>query len=298
MRGLRFCCRYSPLLGVSPFQLGVVRSPCRWILQQERVEAETALGNPKGGLNINDTNSTSSSTGSGDLVQGVSQSFEEDAFAGEFDELEAASQEIHDLCYAMINHLRKTDPDETKDLFERRCARRFREPVHEHKRRLLHEHNKGLQRRNCYRTEEELKEATQLFLQFGEKLLLLLTKPVMDRMIESAGKGCRDCRSDGVHKYRKPLERASWRVFPHRWFKHAPFEVQQLRSDMPEFAVLNTRTARDLSTIRSLFTLMEPQHPFRSQLESRLFEITQEYDPVHKINKSERNSSPSGIDAK
>ncbi|KAH9598949.1 hypothetical protein LSM04_004442 [Trypanosoma melophagium] len=302
MRGLRLCCRYSSLLGVSSFQLGVLHSPSRWILQQEGVAPETALGNPTVGLNVNGTNSTGSSSigsGVGDLVEGVSQPFEEDAFAGEFDELEAASQEIHDICFAMINHLRKTDPDETKDLFERRCARRFREPVHEHKRRLLHGHgSKGLKRRNCYKTKKELNEGTQLFLQFGEKLLLLLTKPVMDRIIESAGKGCRECRSDGVHRYRNPLERASWRVFPHRWFKHAPFEVQQLRSDMPEFAVLNTRALRDLSTIRSLFTLMEPQHPFRSQLERRLFEITQEYDPVHKFNKNEQESSSSGIDAK
>ncbi|PWV07971.1 hypothetical protein C3747_96g116 [Trypanosoma cruzi] len=207
----------------------------------------------------------------------------EDTFAGEFDELEAASQEIHDLCFAMISHLRKVDPDETEALFEKRCARRFRETIHENKRRLLHGHgSRGLRRMNCYRTRREYEEATQLFFQFGEKLLLLLTKPVMDRIVESAGRSCRVHRSDGVHKYRMPLERASWRGFPYRWFKHAPFEVQQLRADMPEVAVKNTRTMRDISTLRSLFTLMEPQHPFRSTLESRLFEITREYDAVQK----------------
>ncbi|KAH8606886.1 hypothetical protein ERJ75_001429500 [Trypanosoma vivax] len=207
---------------------------------------------------------------------------DEQGFLGQFDELEAASQEIHDLCHAMINYLRKVDPDETECLFEKRCARRFREPVPEHKRRLLHGYgSRAVRRQNCYRTKKEYDEATKLFLQFGEKLLLLLTRPVMDRIIESAGKGHRDHRADGIHRYRHVVERATWRYFPHRWFKHAPFEVQQLRSDIPDVTVANTRAMRDLSTINSLFTLMEPQHPFRSKLEERLFSIINEYDPVH-----------------
>ncbi|RHW73423.1 hypothetical protein DPX39_030065300 [Trypanosoma brucei equiperdum] len=216
------------------------------------------------------------------VVHDEQSSFTEDMFASDFDELEAASQEIHDLCFAMINYLQKTDPDETSCLFQKRCARGFRETVPENKRRLLHERgSKILRRRNCYRTKKEYEEATQLFLQFGEKLLLLLTKPVVQRIIESAGKVYRDHRRDGVHRYRKPVERGSWRGFPHRWFKHAPFEVQQLRADIPEATVANTRAMRDLSTVNSLFTLMEPQHPFRAKLENQLFEITQEYDVVH-----------------
>ncbi|EAN83675.1 hypothetical protein TcCL_NonESM02780 [Trypanosoma cruzi] len=268
MRALRLCGSRSFTFVVVAAQLTVVRASFRRFSRHEIVEA---------GERADDT------AGDDAMLSTALPASAEDTFAGEFDELEAASQEIHDLCFAMISHLRKVDPDETEALFEKRCARRFRETIHENKRRLLHGHgSRGLRRMNCYRTRREYEEATQLFFQFGEKLLLLLTKPVMDRIVESAGRSCRVHRSDGVHKYRMPLERASWRGFPYRWFKHAPFEVQQLRADMPEVAVKNTRTMRDISTLRSLFTLMEPQHPFRSTLESRLFEITREYDAVQK----------------
>lgn len=207
---------------------------------------------------------------------------EEDEDANEdFDELEAASQEVHDLCFGMIAFLRRADPDATKDLFERRVKRRMREPVPEQRRRLIHGHgDRSTMRRNTFASDKDLKEATELYFQIGSKLMLLLNRPLMDRLLESGGKGFRDMRSDGVHKYKRPIERASWRTFPHRWFKHAPFEVQQLRADIPQLAVLNTRFYRDHSTVRYLFTLMEPQHPFRAQIEKRMFEITQQYDPM------------------
>lgn len=201
--------------------------------------------------------------------------------AEDFDELEAASQETHDLCYAMIAFLRRADPEATQALYWRRTRRGFRETVPEQHRRLLHGHgDKSKQRLNRFASAKDLEIASQLYLQWGEKLMLLLNKPLMDRLIHSAGKGCRDLRSDGVHKYKKPLERASWRTFPHRWFKHAPFEVQQLRADIPEAAVQNTRFYRDQGTLRCLFALMEPQHTYRSRIEQRMFEITAHYDPA------------------
>ncbi|CCW67483.1 unnamed protein product [Phytomonas sp. Hart1] len=101
----------------------------------------------------------------------------------------------------------------------------------------------------------------------------------MDRLLESAGRGYRDWRLDGVHRYRRWIERASWSAFPHRWFKHSPFEVQLLRTDIPESTVKNTRFHRDQATIRTLFTLMEAPHPYRSQIERQMFEITSQYDP-------------------
>lgn len=207
---------------------------------------------------------------------------EDGADEDEFDELEAASQELHDLCYAMIGHLRRADPEANKALFERRVKRAFREPKPEQYRRLLHDHgDRSLHRRNNYRSHKDFIEAHKLYMQWGDKVLLLLTPPVMERLVKSAGKGYRDQRQDGVHRYRHPIARAGWRSFPHRWFKHAPFEVQQLRADIPESAVLNTRFYRDHATLRYLFTLMEPQHPFRAALERRMSELTQGYDPVH-----------------
>lgn len=199
----------------------------------------------------------------------------------EFDELEAASQELHDLCYAMVAHLRRADPEAHKLLFERRVKRSFREPKPEAARRLIHGHGeRSLRRSNNYRSAKDLAAANELYLEWGNKLLLLLTKPVLDRIVKSAGKGHRDLRSDGVHKFRGQLERATWRTFPHRWYKHAPFEVQQLRADMPQSAVLNTRFYRDHITLRTLFTLMEPQHAFRSQIERRMYDLTRNYDPL------------------
>ncbi|KAG5490553.1 hypothetical protein JKF63_00673 [Porcisia hertigi] len=204
----------------------------------------------------------------------------------EFDELEAASQELHDLCYTMIAHLRCTVPDAHRALFERRVKRSFREPQPEQYRRLLHGHgDRSLRRRNNYRGRKDFEEATKLYLQWGEKVLLLLTQPVLDRLVKSAGKGHRDLRSDGVHRYRQPLKRATWRTFPHRWFKHAPFEVQQLRADIPESVVLNTRFYRDHATLRYLFTLMEPQHFFRERIEHRMIELTRKYDVSQRATK-------------
>ncbi|KAG5473665.1 hypothetical protein LSCM1_04292 [Leishmania martiniquensis] len=200
----------------------------------------------------------------------------------EFDELEAASQELHDLCYALIAHLRCADPEANKALFERRVQRSFREPKPEQYRRLLHGHgDRSLRRRNNYRTYQEFQKANQLYLQWCDKLLLLLTQPVLDRLVKSAGKGHRDLRAEGIQRYRRPLERASWRTFPYRWYKHAPFEVQQLRADIPEATVLNTRFYRDHATLRYLFTLMEPQHAFREKIEQRMMELTRAYDSVH-----------------
>ncbi|KPA80258.1 putative mitochondrial hypothetical protein [Leptomonas pyrrhocoris] len=208
------------------------------------------------------------------------------AFDEDFDELEAASQELHDLCYAMIAHLRFTDPSADKSLFERRVKRSLREPKPERTRRLIHEHgDRSCHRRNNYLSAKDFHEANKLFLEWGNKVLLLLTKPVLDRLVQSAGKGHRDLRSDGVHQYRRPLDRATWRTFPHRWFKHAPFEVQQLRADIPQSAVLNTRFYRDHATLRYLFTLMEPQHAFRSPIEQRLFDLTKSYDPASSLGK-------------
>jgi hypothetical protein len=217
----------------------------------------------------------------GHLPSAQVRSDDDAGFEEDFDELEAASQELHDLCYAMIAHLRFSDPQADKSLFERRVKRSFREPKPEQTRRLIHEHgDRSCHRRNNYRSAKDFHVANALFLEWGNKVLLLLTKPVLDRLVESAGKGHRDLRSDGVHKYRRPLDRATWRTFPHRWFKHAPFEVQQLRADIPQSAVLNTRFYRDHATLRYLFTLMEPQHAFRSQLEQRMADLTKSYDPA------------------
>lgn len=256
------------VLPVSPLPL----AQRRWVSSQRPLDAEVQLASSE---------HPHHSDGAEQLPSTEVRADEDAGFDEDFDELEAASQELHDLCYAIISHLRMADPQADRSLFERRVKRPMREPKPEAARRLLHGHgDRSLRRRNNYRTAKDLRDAHKLYMEWGDKVLLLLTKPVLDRLVESAGKGHRDLRSDGVHKYRRPLDRATWRTFPHRWFKHAPFEVQQLRADIPQSAVLNTRFYRDHATLRYLFTLMEPQHAFRSQIELRMFELCGSYDPL------------------
>lgn len=206
----------------------------------------------------------------------------EDAFDEEsgFDPVEAAAQEMHDLCFGMISFLRKADPEANAHLFQKRSQRRLRETVAEPHRRLLHGHfNRSCARQNNFGSATNFKEATKTYTEIGEKILLLLDRNLMDRLVESAGKCCRDRRADGVHKYRHLIDKASWRTFPHRWYRHAPFELQKLRADLPPVVVQNARFYRDNSTIRYLFALTEPQHPYREAIERKLFEISSEYDP-------------------
>lgn len=217
-----------------------------------------------------------------DLTVPSSEEPYEDAFDEEsgFDPVEAAAQEMHDLCFGMISYLRKADPEANQHLFQKRSQRRLRETVAEPHRRLLHGHfNRSIARQNNFASVADFKQATTVYTEMGEKLLLLLDQSLMDRLVENAGKCCRDRRADGVHKYRHLIDKASWRTFPHRWYRHAPFELQKLRADLPPVVVQNARFYRDNSTIRYLFALTEPQHPYREAIERRLFEISSQYDP-------------------
>lgn len=86
----------------------------------------------------------------------------------------------------------------------------------------------------------------------------------------SAGKRFRDNRKDGIHLFRNSIAKHTWRAFPHIWFKHAPFEVQQLRADIPADTIANTRSYRDYDTINSLLKLTHKAHPYRGKLESQM----------------------------
>lgn len=197
-----------------------------------------------------------------------------------FDVVEASAQEMHDLCYGMISFLRRADPDANPALFQKRTQRRLREPIAEQYRRLLHNHyDRSLKRANNFRSKQDFEKAIQLYFEMGEKILLLLNQPLLTRLISNAGKCCRDRRSDGIHKYRNIIPKASWRTFPHQWYRHSPFEIQKLRADIQPVVVENARFYRDNSTIRYLFTLIEPQHPYRDPIERRLFQLTEEYNP-------------------
>lgn len=201
----------------------------------------------------------------------------------EFNTEEAFAQEIHDLSYSTISFLRRVDTEGSKHLFSKRSQRRFREPVSERYRRLLHGHFDPTGKRcNNFRTSAEFREGQLIYREMCEKILTLLDKDLMDRLVKSAGKCCLDRRSDGIHSFRHHMAKASWRTFPFVWYRHAPFELQKLRADISSEAVENARFYRDNSTIRYLFALTEAEHPFREQIEQRLFKISQEYEKSRK----------------
>lgn len=219
----------------------------------------------------------SSSTHDSSQYETFSESIESDP---NFDDVEASAQEMHDLCYGMIAFLRRGDPGANPALFQKRSQRRLREPVPEQHRRLLHGHYDRSQFRvNNFRSKCDLEKDMKLYFEMGEKVLLLLNQPLLDRMISNAGKCCRDRRSDGINSYRNIIAKASWRTFPHRWYRHSPFEIQKLRADIRPVVVENARFYRDNSTLRYLFSLMEPKHPYRDPIEKKMFELTEEYNP-------------------
>eukprot|EP00796_Vickermania_ingenoplastis_P000915 gene915-542_t len=198
----------------------------------------------------------------------------------DFDPVEAAAQEMHDLCYGMIAFLRKAEPDRDSVVFRKRCQRRFREPVPEQNRRLLHGHSdKTLLNRNNFCSEKDFQKGTKMYFEMGEKMLILLDKALFDRLLVNAGKIYREQRSDGIYLYRRQVERASWRTFPYRWYRHSPFDLQKLRADISPVALENARCYRDNSTIKTLFTLVEAQHPLRNALEQKIFLVTSNYEP-------------------
>lgn len=224
----------------------------------------------------------------------------EEALDG-FDPLEAAAQEMHDLTYGIVAFLRRADPEANQNLFQKRSQKRMREPIQERYRRLLHQqYDRSVTRHNSFASAADYKKACQLYVGMCEKLLFLLREgSVLEYVMNNAGKCGRDRRCDGVHRYRKIQEKASWRTFPHRWYRHAPFEILKLRADVPMVAVQNARFFRDCGTISVLFSLLEPNHPYRSRLESQMFQLTsaieqkKEGEDLHSSSTQANTNSPS-----
>mmetsp|Transcript_11437 Transcript_11437/g.13112 ORF Transcript_11437/g.13112 Transcript_11437/m.13112 type:complete len:278 (+) Transcript_11437:45-878(+) len=193
-----------------------------------------------------------------------------------FDELEASAQELHDLTYAMISHLRKSVPDasDTRVLVQRRIRRKFRETVDLRFRSTVRQRAYD-GKFNNYSTHKELEVGNAQYTEMGDKLMLLLTKDVVDRMLSNTKRLSLIERTDSlVSKQQNVIERTlatRFRTAAH--YHHAPFEIQNLRSDIPESYVLHSRALRDRSTLSSLFTLMEPNHPYRQPIEKRMWEI-------------------------
>ncbi|CUE76210.1 Hypothetical protein, putative [Bodo saltans] len=193
-----------------------------------------------------------------------------------FDEIEASAQELHDIVFAMVEYLRKTDPDRTKEIIGGSRNDMLFKQASTHEKCLVPSALYG-GRAKSYASKKELDDATTLFLELGPKLMLHLRKDVMKRMLANTRRFTEINSSSRLSVRRNFVAKAQLRGFhqaPH--YRHAPFEIQNLRSDIPNSYVDHSRALRDRGTISSLKALMEPQHPFRQQLELRMFEICEE----------------------
>jgi hypothetical protein len=197
---------------------------------------------------------------------------------GVFDELEAVSQELHDVCKAMVEYARIacTRWDQPKFFPVRMSENVNYTPVSD---RIVCPGQGAAGRPQGYTTAANLEAATKLYNELGAKAVQLLTPEAIDRLVHSAGKKFRDKKGNNRVAGRNIMARANWTKFPISHFKEAPYEMQQLRSDMPTELVLNARSLRDLATLRNLMTLAGgTEHPYRQQIESILWQHVEKWD--------------------
>lgn len=189
---------------------------------------------------------------------------EGDADDAPFDEQEAALQEAHDLAHAMVQHLNNIHP-----IRSWRGHEPYKHPGHHH---IVERKSAG----STY-SKAEMKRGCEMFDEMGAKLLPLLSSETIQKMINSASTKSKQLyRNSGRHS--TTSQRATnivnrngvWRgnVLP-KMFRHSPFEVEQLRSDISEKVVAATRGERDLQTLKNLFILMDNPSPVRATLEDR-----------------------------
>lgn len=200
-----------------------------------------------------------------------------------FDEVEASAQELHDITYAMIYYLRRADPDKTEVIMKanaKTCIA-FRTPSKFQRGHMAISAEGG--RNKGFATKKEFDQSTTIFLELGPKLMLHLTKDVMDRMLSNTRRLRENSLTTSLAGRRNVIERYKIKGFRQAaHYRHAPFEIQNLRSDIPTSYVDHSRALRDRGTISALMSLMEPQHPFREQLQQRMESITETYNPLFK----------------
>jgi len=190
---------------------------------------------------------------------------DEEGAAEEFDAVEAAAQEIFNVLGGMYEYVMQAEPYATP--FFKVKSMQFREG-------LYHRFATAgrLDRRVGYRDPARLAEASALYEECGNKLMTLLTQEVFDRITTSASKYTTDMTKA---KGKRKLKSVSlWREFDAGWYRSAPYELQLARPDAPMEQVLNARYTRDRRSLRLLAELMHRPHPFRLEIEKRLWQLT------------------------
>ena len=198
---------------------------------------------------------------------------ENEASNGDFDELEAVCQELFDATSGMRTYAKMGTTRWDHPSF-------FQKPHDSVKHRLVHQRVvTDFIDTTGYPTAANHQAAAKLYMDLGAKVVKLLTAASLDRLVASAGKRNRENGGTKRKKERNLLKRAHWTKFPVSHYSKAPYELQQLRSDIPQELVLNARSLRDYQTLRNLMELVAGrEHPYRAELERIMWSNIEKWD--------------------
>eukprot|EP00744_Colponema_vietnamica_P012259 GILI01017218.1.p1 GENE.GILI01017218.1~~GILI01017218.1.p1 ORF type:complete len:277 (-),score=37.60 GILI01017218.1:83-913(-) len=198
----------------------------------------------------------------------------------EFDYIEASCQEMHDIVLAMSNHLltlgRPSRPHDTT---------RVPRKVPSHKK---------------YVWVEDAVAGQEKFSEDFVRLKQHLTQESWNRLMESASKYDNNMRHAQLNTKFFPnsvAPKALWVGSDFaKYFKHAPYEAAQLRSDIPSHVVENARCLRDADTMRQLRRLTMANHEHRQALEVLLYTLVENAPKVDasRLNRTEGLGKPFG----
>jgi hypothetical protein len=144
-----------------------------------------------------------------------------------FDVMEASLQEVHDITEALVTHVRN---------------------VH---RRLY--------------DKKDVAAAVKLYHDWMDKFIALMTAEVMDAMLKSSSFEAKERRTGGANRTANLLEKHrhfNTNTASHL-FKHAPYELKNVRADIPDSHMALCRARRDASTLGLIKRLLlaSPANP-------------------------------------
>merc|ERR1711964_419040 len=105
----------------------------------------------------------------------------------------------------------------------------------------------------------------------------------MDALVRSCQTEHTELRQDGINNFRNPVAKLRRKLLrtPSTMFTHAPYELQGIRSDMPEEHVAAARAKRDVMTARNLRSLSHRRHAnlHNDAIGEKLYEVTKHLSP-------------------
>eukprot|EP00758_Cryptobia_borreli_P006593 Tbor_TRINITY_DN5183_c0_g1::TRINITY_DN5183_c0_g1_i1::g.25978::m.25978 len=236
----------------------------------------------------NQSKSGSSNVSDRETVEGTSEEGEdgilenicESEGEGGFDAVEATLQELHDLTLAIEQHLGRMRGDELGI----RChpgGLRGRAAFSCNPSDVTTKSRPRIVQKYC--TMGDAADHDKLYDEYMTKVFYHLRNPIiMQQMTNSTSKGnierarCRPSSSPRSVYRNSQQYIARWQftcTSYHSMMRHAPFELEGVRSDMPRHVIKNSRSIRDRETMRLLVKLSCTPHRYRQQLQSRMTEL-------------------------